>query len=163
MRTSTKAIMAFAMCLAFSSASIFDVDFEQTDSDVNLEVKKGDLMRVNLKENPSTGYVWRFQAPQQNKLGIYSVQMDDFTEPKSDSGVDGESDGDMPEGLSMTGVAGRRTVVLRADKEGRDEFELVLVRSWEYKDFIESKAGEAIKMKDVPNAGYRKLVFTVKE
>ena len=90
--------------------------------------------------------------------------MDDFTEPKSDSdsNYDGEEDG--PEGIGMTGVTGSRTIVLRAEKEGRDEFELVLVRSWEYKDFIESKSGEvAPKMKDVPNAGYRKLAITVKE
>ena len=147
--------LVLALCMAFAAANIYQVDFEKSDNEMNLEVKRGDLLRVNLKENPSTGYVWRFQAPQQNKLGIYSVQMDDFTEAKSNSNSTVDE--------TPVGMAGHRTVVLRADKEGRDEFELVLVRTWEFKDFIDSNAGQPLKMKDVPNAGYRKLILTVRE
>ena len=110
---------------------------------------------MTLKEVPSTGYVWRFQNPFENKLGIYSVQMDDFTE-QAQSG----------NGENPVGTPGKRTIVLRADQLGQEEFELILVRSWEFKDFVEvsNSNGQIVKMKDVPNAvQYRKVVITVKE
>ena len=60
MRATTKGLLVFAFCMTFAAANIFDLDLENKEDDMNLEVKKGDLMRINLKENPSTGYVWRF-------------------------------------------------------------------------------------------------------
>jgi predicted secreted protein len=60
---------------------------------------------VTLKEIPSTGYVWRFQNPFENKQGIYSVQLDDFTEQAH--AANGEE--------NPVGASGKRTVVLRAD------------------------------------------------
>jgi predicted secreted protein len=121
MRTS-RPLLALALCLAFASANIYQVDFTAiTDETVNIQIKKDDLLRVTLKEIPSTGYVWRFQNPFENKLGIYSVQLDDFTEQAQD-----------PNGENPVGAAGKRTIVLRADQIGQEEFELVLVRSWEF-------------------------------
>ena len=155
MRT-TRPLLALALCLAFASANIYQVDFTAiTDETVNIQIKKDDLLRVTLKEIPSTGYVWRFQNPFENKLGIYSVQMDDFTEQPQ--GANGEN---------PVGAAGKRTIVLRADQIGQEEFELVLVRSWEFKDFVEvaNSNGQIVKMKDIPNAvQYRRVVITVKE
>ena len=155
MRT-TRPLLALALCLAFASANIYQVDFTAiTDETVNIQIKKDDLLRVTLKEIPSTGYVWRFQNPFENKLGIYSVQMDDFTEQAQ--GANGEN---------PVGAAGKRTIVLRADQIGQEEFELVLVRSWEFKDFVEvaNSNGQIVKMKDIPNAvQYRRVVITVKE
>jgi predicted secreted protein len=122
---------------------------------VNIQIKKDDLLRVTLKEIPSTGYVWRFQNPFENKLGIYSVQMDDFTEQAQ--GANGEN---------PVGAAGKRTIVLRGDQIGQEEFELILVRSWEFKDFVEvaNSNGQILKMKDIPNAvQYRRVIITVKE
>ena len=151
MRTSP--IIALALCLAFASANLYQADFTLTQDDVfNFQVKKGDLLRVTLKEIPSTGYVWRFQNPKENNLGIYSVQMDDYSSPKS-------ADEENP-----VGTAGKRTIVLRAENEGQEEFELILVRSWEYKDFVETTTsnGQTISMKDVPNvAQYKKVVISV--
>ena len=143
MRT-TRPLLGLALCLAFASANIYQVDFTAiTDETVNIQIKKDDLLRVTLKEIPSTGYVWRFQNPFENKLGIYSVQMDDFTEQAQ--GANGEN---------PVGAAGKRTIVLRADQIGQEEFELVLVRSWEFKDFVEvaNSNGQIVKMKDIPNA-----------
>ena len=155
MRTS-RPLLALALCLAFASANIYQIDFTAiTDESVNIQIKQGDLLRVTLKEVPSTGYVWRFQNPFENKLGIYSVQMDDFTE-QAQSG----------NGENPVGTPGKRTIVLRADQLGQEEFELILVRSWEFKDFVEvsNSNGQIVKMKDVPNAvQYRKVVITVKE
>ena len=155
MRTS-RPLLALALCLAFASASIYQIDFTAiTDESVNIQIKQGDLLRVTLKEVPSTGYVWRFQNPFENKLVIYSVQMDDFTE-QAQSG----------NGENPVGTPGKRSIVLRADQLGQEEFELILVRSWEFKDFVEvsNSNGQIVKMKDVPNAvQYRKVVITVKE
>ncbi len=107
MRTSTP-LIAMALCLALASANIYQVDFTAiTDESVNIQLKKDDLLRVTLKEIPSTGYVWRFQNPFDNKLGIYSVQMDDFTEAATSGN-----------GESPVGSAGQRTIVLRADQLG---------------------------------------------
>ena len=39
----------------------------------------------------------------------------------------------------LAGAKGTRTIVIKADKAGSDTFELVYVRSWEYKDFIETQ------------------------
>ena len=62
MRTSP--VIALALCLALASANLYQADFTLTQDDVfNFQVKKGDLLRVTLKEIPSTGYVWRFQNP----------------------------------------------------------------------------------------------------
>ena len=155
MRTS-RPLLALALCLAFASANIYQIDFTAiTDESVNIQIKQGDLLRVTLKEVPSTGYVWRFQNPFENKLVIYSVQMDDFTEQAQS--VNGEN---------PVGTPGKRTIVLRADQLGQEEFELILVRSWEFKDFVEvsNSNGQIVKMKDVPNSvQYRKVVITVKE
>ena len=127
MRTSTS-LLALTLCLAFASANIYQVDFTAiTDESVNIQLKQGDLLRVTLKEIPSTGYVWRFQNPYDNKLGIYSVQLDDFTEA-----VVAENE------ETPMGAPGKRTIVLRADQLGQEDFEVILVRSWEFKDFIET-------------------------
>ena len=155
MRT-TRPLLALALCLAFASANIYQVDFTAiTDETVNIQIKKDDLLRVTLREIPSTGYVWRFQNPFENKLGIYSVQLDDFTEQVQ--GANGEN---------PVGAAGKRTIVLRGDQIGQEEFELILVRSWEFKDFVEvaNSNGQILKMKDIPNAvQYRRVIITVKE
>ena len=143
MRT-TRPLLALALCLAFASANIYQVDFTAiTDETVNIQIKKDDLLRVTLREIPSTGYVWRFQNPFENKLGIYTVQLDDFTEQAQ--GANGEN---------PVGAAGKRTIVLRGDQIGQEEFELILVRSWEFKDFVEvaNSNGQIVKMKDIPNA-----------
>ena len=108
-----------ALCMAFASANLYQADFTLTqDEALTFQVKKGDLLRVSLKEIPSTGYVWRFQDPSQDKLGIFSIQMDDFSQPKPADEV------------NPVGAAGKRTIVLRAENEGQEEFELILVRSW---------------------------------
>ena len=61
---------------------------------------------------------------------------------------------------TMAGAKGYRNIVIKAEKAGSETFELVYVRSWEYKDFIErSSNGSPVSMKDVPNAGYRKIVL----
>ena len=80
--------------------------------------------------------------------------MDDFSQPKPADEV------------NPVGASGKRTIVLKAEKEGQEEFELILVRSWQFKDYVQNitSNGQAVSMKDVPNAvQYRKVVITVQE
>ncbi len=70
-----------------------------------------------------------------------------------------------PNPAVMSGVAGVRTILLKGQKEGSHEFELINVRSWEVQDFLETHdaSGEAISIKDIPNAGYRKVTVNVRQ
>ena len=77
--------------------------------------------------------------------------MDDFAE---EANVEG-----------MAGTTGVRTIVIKAEKTGSEDFEIIYVRSWEYKDFVETQraSNSAVAMKDIPNEGYRKITFNVSE
>ena len=58
-----------------------------------------------------------------------------------------------------------RTLLLKGEKAGTDDFELVYVRLWEVENFVEAfeSNGNVINMQDVPNAGYKKIKVTVAE
>ena len=150
MRSTTLLICAAAMCLAFAGASLHSVDLRHETEAVKV-VQEGDLITILLKENPTTGYVWRYENPFEKNSGVYHVHMDEYEA------------NDNPN--KMNGHGGKRAIVLKADKVGSDDFELVLVRSWEFKNFVErtTSNGGVFKMKDVPNAGYRKVTLTVQK
>ncbi|TNV75295.1 hypothetical protein FGO68_gene14007 [Halteria grandinella] len=143
------AALSFA---SLASAELHQLDFtlDRDDStELSATLAPGDLLRINLKENPSTGYAWRFQNPFERPSGVYSIEMDNYVEDANPA--------------SQAGVAGLRTLLLKGEKAGTDDFELVYVRLWEVQDFVEAtdSNGKAIEMKDVPNAGYKKITVTV--
>ena len=141
-----------ALLVAAASANLHVVDFRSSSEERTFEVKSGDLIQMTLSENPTTGYAWKYEDPFTENSGVYSVQMDDFTQEENKDG--------------MAGAKGYRTIVIKAEKAGTDNFELVYVRSWEYKDFVETKRaanGSPVAMKDVPNSGYRKISLQVSE
>ncbi len=151
MKTAATLILA-ALMVAAASANLHMVDFNSGSNEKALTIKSGDLVRITLSENPTTGYAWKYEDPFTKNTGVYSVQMDDFTQEEGHEG--------------MTGAKGSRTIVIKAEKAGSEDFELVYVRSWEYKDFVETKRagnGAPVAMKDVPNAGYRKISLQVSE
>ena len=124
MRATSGLILATLLAAAVT-ANLHSVDFRVNTDDKVIDAKSGDLIRINLAENPSTGYKWKFENPFEKNTGIYSVQMDDFSQESSQEG--------------MAGAKGTRTIVIKAEKAGSDNFELVYVRSWEYNDFIEAQ------------------------
>ena len=124
MRATSGLILATLLVAAVTS-NLHSVDFRVSTDDKVIDAKSGDLIRINLSENPTTGYKWKFEDPFEKNNGVYSVQMDDFSQEASQEG--------------MVGAKGARTIVIKADKAGSDTFELVYVRSWEYKDFIETQ------------------------
>ena len=153
MKTAATLILA-ALMVAAASANLHMVDFGSGSEERTLAVKSGDLVRITLEENPTTGYAWKYEDPFTKNTGVYSVQMDDFTQEEGQGG------------MGMAGVKGSRTIVIKAEKAGSEDFELVYVRSWEYKDFVETKSaanGAPVAMKEVPNEGYRKISITVSE
>ena len=124
MRATSGLILA-TLLVATVTANLHSVDFIVNTDDKVIDAKSGDLIRINLAENPTTGYKWKFENPFEKKNGVYSVQMDDFSQEVAQEG--------------MAGAKGTRTIVIKAEKAGSDNFELVYVRSWEYKDFIETQ------------------------
>ena len=78
--------------------------------------------------------------------GVFSLEMDEFTE--------------YPNPEAKHGNGGIRTLVLKAEKAGEQDFEVVLVRSWEVPDFIEERN---VSMKGLANAGYAKITVVVRE
>lgn len=86
--------------------------------------------------------------------------MDDYIIPAP------ENDDEESDGGPKFGRGGERMILLKAEEAGKDDFELILVRSWEAQDFIErvdTANGEPMQMKNIPNVGYRKVTIEVKE
>ena len=146
-----RATILITLLVAAVSANLHVIDFKTTIEEQVVNAKTGDLITISLRENPTTGYSWKFQDPFQKSSGVYSVQMDDFSTQNDDGAV---------------GSTGTRTIVVRAEKAGSDDFEVIYVRSWEYKDFVEQTQatnGQAVPMKEIPNGGYRKVTIKVSE
>ena len=61
----------------------------------------GDLLRIALPENPTTGYVWRYANPFESKENVFSVEMDDYTAS--------------PNPNVYTGTGGVRSILLKAE------------------------------------------------
>ena len=121
----TACLLFAAVIAAVTNANtLHSVDFRVTPEQKTLQLKSGDLVRIALAENPTTGYNWKYANPFEDALGIYSVQMDDFEKSTEEGAV---------------GKGGVRTIVLKAEKSGSENFEIVYVRSWEYKDFVETQ------------------------
>ena len=83
-------------------------------------MKAGDLVNITLSENPTTGYVWVYKNPFKNLTGLYSVETDQSIQPPTQ---DGEP--------QMPGAPSFRNIILKAERGGAEDFELILVRSWE--------------------------------
>ena len=139
----TQAVI-LALMVAFAAANLHSVDFSTGENELNLKVKVGDLVRIVLKENRSTGYSWKFNNPFENASGIYTVPIDDYSQQSKEG----------------NGAAGVRTIVLKIEKAGSENFELIYVRSWEMDTFVDtarSENGSPVAMKNIPNEGYRKI------
>lgn len=111
-----------AILFAVVTARLVEVDLSEDQAlDFNewgvLSLRENDLIKVTLRENPSTGYSWKYQDPLERIAGVFTVQMDEYTEDPNPNGQFGNS--------------GIRIIVLKTQKAGNDDFELILVRSWE--------------------------------
>lgn len=86
----------------------------EADSGRTLTVKKGSDIELRLPENPSTGYVWQFQA--------FDIQTFDFLGQQSFVPADS---------AEMVGKPGLKVFTARAKAPGEARFALAKYRSWE--------------------------------
>ena len=104
-------VVAILMALAgASSASAMTVVVRQGDSGRTLQLRPGDVVKLNLAENPSTGYGWRFRKrPNRRVLRLVSSRF--VADP-------------VPPGT--VGGGGKHEWVFRARVRGRTSFRLWL-------------------------------------
>ena len=88
MRATSGLILA-TLLVAAVTANLHSVDFRVNTVDKIIDAKSGDLIRINLSENPTTGYKWKFENPFEKNNGVYSVQMDDFSRETHMEGMAG--------------------------------------------------------------------------
>ena len=72
------ALLTVAALLGLASAQeLFTIDLtnKQAENEASpaYQLKQGDLLKVTLFENPSSGYTWRYETPFEDPQGIFSV------------------------------------------------------------------------------------------
>jgi inhibitor of cysteine peptidase len=81
------------------------------DSGKTLEVSSGDILSIQLAENPTTGYRWTLQTPDEQILELQSLEFS-----PANSGI---------------GAGGQRTFTLQAKSPGTAHLQLKEWRQWE--------------------------------
>lgn len=82
-----------------------------------LKLRVGEVVRVRLHSNPTTGFGWEFLAPEN---GVVALDKNAFVPPENKN--------------NMCGVPGEHELVIRAVKSGRAELRGVYRRPWEKRD-----------------------------
>lgn len=82
-----------------------------------IELRVGEVVRVRLHSNPTTGFSWEFRAPEN---GVIALDKNAFIPPENKN--------------DMCGVPGVHELVIRAVKPGRAELQGVYRRPWEKRD-----------------------------
>jgi len=83
----------------------------KTFSGKEIKSKKGEVIEVQLEENPTTGYIWKIQSINDKHLHLIEDKFE-----KADNGV---------------GSGGIKTFRLENISEGSSELQIVLSNSWE--------------------------------
>ena len=82
-----------------------------------LELHVGEVVRIRLHSNPTTGFGWEFRAPEN---GVVALDKNAFIPPENKN--------------NMCGVPGEHELVIRAVKPGCAELSGVYRRPWEKRD-----------------------------
>jgi len=88
------------------------VTFTEADNGKTSDIAQGTRFAVQLKENPTTGFMWNATV----SPGL-SIQSSDFSQNPATQG--------------MTGAGGTRTWVIVANAMGSQKFSATYMRSWE--------------------------------
>ena len=96
-------------------------DLTEADNGKNIEVHPGDIIRITLESNITTGYSWE-NADKVDK-DILALDANDYV-----------SD---PNPEEMDGVGGNTVIVYRALKPGKAKIDLIYLQSWDPSEFDE--------------------------
>jgi len=105
-------ILLITLLLAVGAYSARKVEIGDKDSGKMIDLKKGDLLDVVLRENPTTGYGWDVISKVEPCL-------------KKHGGPDYKADN------KMVGSGGRITFHYIASAKGKTQLKLAYKRSWE--------------------------------
>ena len=110
-----------------------EVNLTEADKGKNIEVHTGDVIRITLESNITTGYSWE-NADKVDK-DILALDSDDYV-----------SD---PNPEEMDGVGGSTVIVYRALKPGKAKIDLVYLQSWDPSEF-DTKFSVTVEVSDRP-------------
>jgi len=105
----------------------------EADNGKNIEVHTGDIIRITLESNITTGYSWE-NADKVDK-DILALDTNDYV-----------SD---PNPEELDGVGGNTIIVYRALKPGKAKIDLVYLQSWEPSEF-DTKFSVTVEVSDRP-------------
>ena len=110
-----------------------EIALSENDSGKTIEVHTGDVIRITLESNITTGYSWE-NADKVDK-DILALDSDDYV-----------SD---PNPEEMDGVGGNTVIVYRALKPGKTKVDLVYSQSWEPSEF-DQRFNVTVEVSDRP-------------
>ena len=84
-----KAILLIALLIAVAFAEKYELDLNEVSQyeaykNTSIKLNIGDVLRLIVNENPTTGYKWKFQTPTERNVAniVYSVNVDEYVEDK---------------------------------------------------------------------------------
>lgn len=110
-------MLASAAFLGGEVATALTTAFAQVQTSEQVVLAPGASAVVELTENPSTGYVWRFDAQRSKNAAIVKIVDQGFSRPASDR--------------PPIGAPGRHRWSLEGVSAGRAELTFVNLRPWE--------------------------------
>jgi len=108
-------------------------NLSENDNGKNIEVHTGDIIRITLESNITTGYSWE-NADKVDKDILALDQNDYVSDPNPEE---------------MDGVGGNTVIVYRALKPGKAKIDLVYLQSWEPSEF-DQKFSVTVEVLDKP-------------
>ena len=110
-----------------------EINLSENDSGKNIEVHTGDVIRIVLESNITTGYSWD-NADKVDKDILALDSDDDVSDPNPEE---------------MDGVGGNTVIVYRALKPGKTKVDLVYSQSWEPSEF-DQRFSVTVEVSDRP-------------
>ena len=110
-----------------------EFNLTENDNGKNIEVHTGDIIRITLESNITTGYSWE-NADKVDK-DILALDSDDYVSDPTPEELDG--------------VGGNTVIVYRALKPGKAKIDLVYLQSWEPSEF-DTKFSVTVEVSDRP-------------
>ena len=98
----------------------FDINLDDPTAVLNLvDLEVGDLVNIDVSENPTTGFIWIYNLPKSNSNAIYEIVSDRYVRPQGENSQD-----------PAIGSQGVRKIGIKVTKVGDFNFELALARPW---------------------------------